>query len=201
MSFSRPPFPRASLSRRGLAVFVWMVFAGAWAGNVRAQNAPTALTSPTASGVKAAFLYKFLNYVELPATLFAQADSPLVIGVVGADDVHAELAQILPGRSVNQRPLHSRRLVDAQGVPEVHLLYLGPQTELARSPFVSAAKSAHVLLVTDAPDGLSAGAMINFVMVGPRVRFEVSLDTAERASIKISSRVLGVAERVVSARP
>src|SRR5688500_4442806 len=47
--------------------------------------------------VKAAFVYKFLSYVEWPAGSFARPDSPIVIGVYGADDIAAELAQVVPG--------------------------------------------------------------------------------------------------------
>src|SRR3954469_1619406 len=35
-------------------------------------------------GVKAAFVYKFLAYVEWPANAFARADAPIVVGVIGA---------------------------------------------------------------------------------------------------------------------
>jgi hypothetical protein len=39
--------------------------------------------------------------------------------------------------------------------------------------------------------------MINFVAVGNRVRFDVALPAAERSRLRISSRLLGVARRVV----
>ena len=62
------------------------------------------------------------------------------------------------------------------------------------------AHELHVPLVTDAPDGLAEGGLINFVMVQSRVRFEVSLEAAERDAVKVSSRVLSVAQRVVGPR-
>src|SRR5580765_4111873 len=60
--------------------------------------------------VKAAFLYKFGGYVEWPDRSFARADSPVVLGVIGADTLADELAQIVSGRSVNGRPVLVRRL-------------------------------------------------------------------------------------------
>ena len=81
----------------------------------------------------------------------------------------------------------------------VHLLYVGAAIDPVHSPLVRAARDRALLLVTDSPDGLKAGACINFVSVGNRVRFEVSLDAAEQHSIRISSRVLALAERVVGA--
>jgi hypothetical protein len=175
-------------------VLAWLACLLACATPARAQDAPTA------SGVKAAFLYKFLGYIEWPAALLPADDSSIVIGVNGADDVLAELGTMLVGRSVNQRGVQSRRVEGPEALPGVHMLYLGPQADLARSPVMAAARAARLLLVTDAADGLAQGGTINFVLMGQRVRFEVSLDAAERSSIKISSRVLSVAERVVGVR-
>src|SRR5438093_1310750 len=50
--------------------------------------------SPAEYQVKAAFLYKFVGYVEWPPQVFARADSPLVIGVVGADALADALEQM-----------------------------------------------------------------------------------------------------------
>ena len=53
-----------------------------------------------------------------------------------------------------------------------------------------------VLLVTDQPSGIDAGGMVNFVLIDNHVRFEVSLPTAERSRLRISSELLAVAFRV-----
>ena len=55
-----------------------------------------------------------------------------------------------------------------------------------------------ILAVTDAPTGLADGGALNFVPVQGRVRFEASLPAAERAGLRLSSRLLAVAERVVT---
>ena len=47
--------------------------------------------------VKAAFLYKFGSYIEWPSGSFARADSPVTIGVMGADALADELALQPPG--------------------------------------------------------------------------------------------------------
>ena len=155
--------------------------------------------TPSASAVKAAYLYKLLNYVELPAGALAQPDTPLVIGVAGADDVHAEMVQVLRERSPGGRPVQLRRLGEGDSPAGLHVLFAGTGIDPLRSALVKAARERPLLLVTDAPTGLKAGASINFVIVRSRVRFEVSLDAAERSSIKISSRVLALAERVIGA--
>jgi len=43
--------------------------------------------------------------------------------------------------------------------------------------------------------------MVNFVMVEGRVRFEVALDAVQRSGLKMSSRLLAVAQQVYSGAP
>jgi hypothetical protein len=52
-------------------------------------------------------------------------------------------------------------------------------------------------VVSDAERGLENGSVINFVAVEDRIGFEVSVDAAERSNLRISSRMLTVARRVV----
>jgi hypothetical protein len=53
-----------------------------------------------------------------------------------------------------------------------------------------------MLVVTECDNGLQLGSVINFRLVDERVRFDVALDAAERNGIKLSSRLLTVANRV-----
>jgi hypothetical protein len=52
--------------------------------------------------------------------------------------------------------------------------------------------------VTDSDNAISQGSMINFVAEGQRVRFDIALASAEHGQLKISSRLLAVARRVIT---
>jgi hypothetical protein len=148
------------------------------------------------ASVKAAYLFKFLAYVDWPAAALPNADSPQVIGIMDADDVHAELQRLVAGRQVNGHPLIARKLISGESVEGLHVLYLGRNTKL--SSVMPALRGQPSLTVTDAPAGLAEGAVLNFVLVQGRVRFEASLPAAERAGLKLSARLLAVAERVLT---
>jgi hypothetical protein len=60
--------------------------------------------------IKAAFLYKFGEFVQWPPAAFARADAPFAIGVMAADDVAAALEQVVADRTVQGRPVVVRRL-------------------------------------------------------------------------------------------
>lgn len=155
--------------------------------------APSAADAPPSSlerSVKAAFLYKFLGYVEYPATQ-PEAGAPYVVGVLGADDIATELARITAGRQVNNHPVQVRPLRSGELPAGLHMLFVGGDG--ASASLLQAAQQAGVLSVTDLPGGLRAGSVINFVLADDRVRFEVSLEAAQKSNLKVSSRLLSVA--------
>lgn len=151
--------------------------------------------APLEASVKAAYLVKFLSYVDWPTPNADANAAPLVLGVLGADAILAELRNEAAGRHLGTRPLAVRKLAPGDSLDDVHALYVG--REQALSPVARALQRRPVLLVTDLPEGLAAGGVLNFVVIDGRVRFEASLAAAERAGLKLSSRLLGVAERVL----
>ncbi len=152
-----------------------------------------ALAQPQEHEVKAAFLYKFLSFVEWPAQSFAHAGAPLVIGVLGSDEVHASLRDIVPERSAQGRPLELRKLKDGERPAGVHLLFVG---RAASAALPKLAAQPGLLVVGETEGALERGAMINFLRVDGRVRFEVAPEAAERRGLRVSSRMLAVAQHV-----
>lgn len=149
--------------------------------------------------IKAAYLYKFLGFVEWPARAFASVDAPLAIGVLGADPLARELAEVVRSRQVAGRHIVVRRLLPDEGPGEVHVLFVG-RAGLGRLPALAAsARGQPMLTVTDAPETPAHGSVINFVVVDDKVRFDVVPASAEQMDLKISARLLAVARRVVGA--
>jgi hypothetical protein len=193
------PAPRAGRPlQRFLARCALACAAGLAAGACVAPRAALAQHAEAVAlerQVKAAFLYKFLGYTEFPAAAFADAASPVVIGVVGADDMAAELARIVAGRTVNGRPIVVRALRENELGGTQHLLFVAG-SDPAHTGRVLKAASGALLDVTECDNGLQQGSVINFRIVDERVRFDVSLDAAERNNVKLSSRLLTVANHV-----
>jgi hypothetical protein len=148
------------------------------------------------SSVKAAYLYKFLSYVEWPPAAFAQPVSPYVIAVAGADGVAAELAAVSSGRTVNNRPVIVKSVNFGDAITGVHLLFVGRQEAPRQARWLEQATRRAVLTVTESDGGLPDGSVINFRQVEGRIRFEISLAAAERNAVKLSSRMLSVALNV-----
>lgn len=147
------------------------------------------------SAVKAAFLYKFTGFVDWPPGTFQRRDDVLVIGVLGNDAVAADLEQVLAGRSVDGHALGVRRLREGDTLRGLHVLFLGAARE-ARVRELVLAVQGPVLVVTEQEDGLRLGAVLNFVDDGGKVRFTASLIAAEARGLRLSARLLAVAQSV-----
>jgi hypothetical protein len=146
--------------------------------------------------VKAVFLYRFAGYVDWPAA--ASTGAPFTIAVLDADGVASELQRLLPNHPIKGRPAQLRRIRRVQELGDAEILYIGSGNASELRTLIRAIGARPVLLVSDAEGGLESGAMLNFLQVDRRVRFEVSLSAAERAGLKISSELLSVASRVQS---
>jgi hypothetical protein len=165
--------------------------AQAWAAGAAEEAAASLLERR----VKAALLFRFVNYVDWPESAFPSSSAPFVIGVAGADQLHAELAEVAIGRSVLNRPLVVRRVQGPDAAKDVQILYVGHDMR-SQFPGVMRAAPPGALVVTDWDSALRSGSVINFVLVGGQVRFEISLEAAQRRNIRLSSRLLSVAHQV-----
>ncbi|TFW03240.1 YfiR family protein [Oxalobacteraceae bacterium OM1] len=162
------------------------------AGGVGAQAADL----PAERGVKAAYLFKFLGYVDWPPAAFPDASTPFVIGIAGADDIADELLRITATRSVNNRALNIRRIRPGDTLNGVQLLYIAASEGERGTNLLRQVQRRPVLTVTDGEGGLMQGAVINFRTLDGRIRFDVSLAAAERNDLRLSSRLLSVAASV-----
>jgi hypothetical protein len=144
--------------------------------------------------VKAAFLYRFTGYMEWPGQAL-QSDY-FTIAVMGGASVADELGKLVTQHSVKNLPIRVRTINAAKQALDAQVLYIGPQYTGDVRALIQSLATAPILIVTDSPRGLDNGAALNFMLVDRRVRFEVSLPSAHRAGIKVSSELLAVAARV-----
>ena len=166
-----------------------MFVACAWLG-----TAPALAAQFSVDAVKAAYLFRFAQYVEWPAE--PAADSPFVIAVTGAEDVAVHLERLLYGMTVNGRRTEVRRVTRSQELDGVHILYVGARAFARSRPLRAAAIERPILVVTDDQNGLDGGGVINFIEVNRNLRFEISLNAADRSRLKINASLLSVAARV-----
>jgi hypothetical protein len=184
-----------TVCQRVPAVWLSLLLVCVTAGAVQAANLPPE------RGVKAAYLYQFLTYVEWPPATFAEPADPFVIAVAGADDIADELVRITASRTVNNRALQVRRIRPGDPLTEVQLLFIGRSESERSGTLLRQVLHRPTLTVTETEGGLAEGSIINFRMLDGRVRFDVSLAAAARNNLRLSSRLLAVAASVQGSAP
>lgn len=173
-------------------VAIGIVALAAWAAVAGAQ----AVTTASELSIKAAYLFRFAAYVEWPDESFADPDTPLTIAVFGSAKLADELRAITARRTVHGRDVAVRRIGESQSLDGVHIVFAGDADGEQLDRLAAEARKHAALLVTDAGDALDRGSVINFRAMDQRIRFEISLDAADTNRLRLSSRLLAVAEHV-----
>lgn len=157
-----------------------------------------AFAQPSEDEVKAAFLYNFTRFVEWPERALPGAGEPFVLCVLGDAAFAAEVDETVAGKAVDGRPASARTVTELSELSECHLLFVS-RSERARLPEVLAAlRHLPVLTVGDSDEFVGAGGMITLVLRQSRVRFEIDQTAAEHVGLAISSRLLDLADRVLT---
>ncbi len=177
--------------------FPGLIFALAVSALSGAANAPAAQADPDAAKasasreyrIKAAFLYNVAKFTVWPAAAFADAKAPLRLCVLGEDPFHGALAA-LEGRTVKNRAIVASRLASTDSPEKCHLLFVSASEGKRVGTILESLRGMPVLAVGDTPRFARSGGIIRLETVENRVRFEINVEAAHHAKLKLDSRLL-----------
>lgn len=153
-------------------------------------EAPTAATR--ADELTAAYLFNFAKLVEWPP---AALGDTLNVCFVGAGGVREAFARSVADKHVGARRIVVRAADDSVQRSDCGVLYF--EASLAPAGSLSPAGAAWpTLTVSDAPSFVARGGMIELFSEGNRLRFNINLDSAQHAGLRISSNLLQLAVHV-----
>jgi hypothetical protein len=147
--------------------------------------------------IKAAFLYNFTKFVEWPPQAFPAQSSQLKVCVLGENPFGKILESVIEGEEVQGRRLSFLRVDVLHNPGFCHVLFIS-RSERERIPAIlTAVQGSPVLTVSEMDGFLEKGGAINFKVQDGKVRFEINQGAAERAGLKMSSKLLRLATRVI----
>lgn len=144
--------------------------------------------------VKAAYLFNFARFVQWPDGTFQQPDQGIAICVLGRDPFGHWLDDTVSSRTIDGRRLMILRIVTSKQAVRCHVLFVSEFAEM--SPVLREIRSGGILTIGDTDAFRANGVVINFKLEGGKVRFDIDLEAAEREQIRISSRLLSLANIV-----
>jgi YfiR/HmsC-like len=174
----------AVLRRGKLIAIGYVIFLAAAQGQVQEYH------------VKAAFLYNLVKFVEWPAPSFHSSTSPMIICVLGRDPFAGALTETVEGKMLGGRGLLVQPIPDAQRANHCQIVFVS-SSEQKRFPLILRDLKANgILTVGDTEGFASQGGVVNFKLEGGMVRFEINLDAAKEKNLRISSKLLSLAQIV-----
>jgi hypothetical protein len=144
--------------------------------------------------VKAAFLLNFAKFVEWPTDAFRSAEDPLAICVLGQNPFGSALEDVIRDKTVANRPFAVREVSSAQQAGKCHIVFISASERKRFRSYLDELKGRPVLTVGESEDFTSGGGIISFKLIDSRMRIEIDVGAAERARLRISSKLLSLAE-------
>ena len=151
--------------------------------------------------VKLAFLYNFTRFVEWPADSYRGPDAPLVICIVGNDPFSPDIEGELRSRTTGDHPIEVRTLRPSDIMSVCHMVFVPVAAEDQATRIVRDLKGSSTLTVGETEGFAVRGGIINLTVEQNKLHFEINLLAAERAGLKISSRMLALAKIVHEEKP
>jgi hypothetical protein len=93
--------------------------------------------------------------------------------------------------------LHVKQAPDALAC---QILFIGAEEKKIFPAVLASLKANSVLTVGESENFVQQGGMIGFLLEENKIRFEINLEAAEHAKLRMSSRLLTLAKTVIGGR-
>ena len=142
------------------------------------------VTEPT---LKAAFIYNFARFTTWPD---APAGDSFVICVLNDNAVADALRRAVAGKALTDRPISVTVVAPAAPKRTCRVLYMAGMPVAEVATVVADLRESPVLTISSIDGFASAGGMTQFFFEHGQLRFRIHLESAKRAGLQISSRLL-----------
>ena len=153
---------------------------------------------PTEFQIKAKYLYNFTRYVNWPKVAFKDSLSPFIIGIIGEDPFGTELEKTVEGKKIKNRTFTVKRFVSVDDLEYCHILYIGIANRESQLQILRKIRRSSILTVGNRANFTQDGGIINFVEKKEKIRFEINTKIARESGLKISTKLLKMADIVES---
>lgn len=149
-------------------------------------------SGPTLDRIKAAYVYNFAKFVELPGA----EEMPIRLCVVGKDDPNDRMLS-LNRRIAQKREIVVRKDVALDQLKDCGMVFVGATDNRLLPQVVKQLGNAPVLVISDDRQAIDQGAHLGLLHNDDRVEFEVNLLNLQKSNLRASSQMLRLARTVV----
>ncbi len=157
---------------------------------------PAQLRPSSEYELKAAFLFNFAKFVDWPPSTFAGPDAPFLVCVLGTDPFGGALDNALRGKVIAEHSAGVARVKRVSDISGCQILFVAASESHLLPEVLAKIRGQYVLVIGETDDFASSGGAIQFTLEENRVRFFINPDAADRAGLRISSKLLALAKIV-----
>lgn len=145
--------------------------------------------------IKAAFLYKFLSYVERGPAIDASQRGRRIC-VVGKNQFGTVLHDLI---KIQENPVNTTAVLlqDLSNSSQCSIVFIGRSEVGVLDELLKLANSDAVVTVSDIPNFAERGGIIELRREGNNLKFIINNSQAQRGEIKISAQLLALAMEII----
>ena len=147
--------------------------------------------------LKANFLAMSTNFVEWPAEATASVPKPFALCVYGDFPFGPTLAELTRATNVHGSRVEVKWVRKEPDLRNCNLVFVSRSEEKRYARILQTLWGTSILTVGETPGFLEAGGILDLDVQSAKLHFDVNLEAAEVAHLKISARLLALARRVI----
>jgi hypothetical protein len=166
---------------------------------------PVALFAPLALNaqskeyqIKAAFVYNFAQFVLWPPGAFTNSAQPFQIGVLGENPFGKSLEETVQGETIKGHPITIVQSTHVEKLAGSQIIFVSKSATAHLDDLFQKLDSKPVLTISEDPNFIQHGGIINLTRDGGKIHFEINPDAAEKNGLKLGSELLSVGKVVHS---
>jgi hypothetical protein len=159
-----------------------------------AKYAHTETLSGLEYQVKAGFIYNFAKFVEWPPAAFE--NNNVIVLCFASDNPLSDVLFDLNNKTVGGKKIQVKKYEDVNDTEVCNIFFFGTTDKEFIQERLIDLRNRSILTVGETEGFAQMGGIINFFMDQKRLRFEVNVDAARKAGLKLSSQILMSAEIV-----
>lgn len=144
--------------------------------------------------VMAVYLYNFTKFLEWPES---ESDK-FHIYILGKNSLFEPLEVIAEKQKIFDKYIVVEEINEIKNLTPGSILFIDSKFQKSIKNIVELSSQNHILTVGSFDKAVEQGICINFVIIDDKLKFEINRTAIENAGIKVNSKLLTIAARVIN---
>ena len=148
----------------------------------------------TTAIVQASYIYNIAKLVEWKDANMRSGN--FIIGIIGGANLYQELIKKYATKTIGKQQVEVRKLLDL-GDANCHIIFVGKDNLTILPSIYKRLENKPTLLITEYPDALEDGSVVNFTVVNNTLKFELGLIHAKKHRLEVGATLKQLAHTVM----